>query len=641
MADNWWSDTPTAAQGGWWSSAPVVTPDKYQQAAQEDVAAAQKAGVPQDTGFAHRVVSGMTLGALPTIMAGLETPLEMVKRGTLDPSEAYSYAKARENLLNQKSQENTGGLGTAAEIAGGVLTGGNAAKAGLTFLKPGQGLAARTGAMAGEGAAYGGLTGFNEGEGMDRLTGAGKGAALGAALGGTLPLAGSAISTAASPVISNILARTDPEGAARARLARALMESGIGPADVGQNVANAAKAGQPMFTVADALGNPGQRLLSTVTRAPGEGRTEAVNFLENRQAGQARRVSNALAEGLNAPETADQTITALKAQRKAAADANYGAARTDAGAVNVTPALDAADSQLPTGVAAASGLPDNSLEGTVRAARGMLSNGQEQVTDFSRALQIKKELDFQIENASPSLQRALGPIRDALDDQLAATSKPYAAARDTFRQQSQAIEAVPQGRAAAMRGRHEDTIPAFQGMAPEQQSAFRVGYADPLIEQTNNAAIGVNKVRPLLADGPQAELSAFAAPGEGQRLGERLARENTMFETRNHALGGSKTADNLADEAASGIDPRIFWNLVHGNVGGAISNVIHHSGNALTGNTPAVRSQLAQLLLARGSDPQMGTTMSEIVAQLQRRQQLGAFLGRTATTAQGEGVGQR
>jgi hypothetical protein len=33
-----------------------------------------------------------------------------------------------------------------------------------------------------------------------------------------------------------------------------------------------------------------------------------------------------------------------------------------------------------------------------------------------------------------------------------------------------------------MRGRIENTIPAFEALAPEGQQAYRAGYVDPLIE---------------------------------------------------------------------------------------------------------------------------------------------------------------
>ena len=42
--------------------------------------------------------------------------------------------------------------------------------------------------------------------------------------------------------------------------------------------------------MADAMGNAGQRMLSTVARAPGEGRTAVVQALDARQGDQGRRL---------------------------------------------------------------------------------------------------------------------------------------------------------------------------------------------------------------------------------------------------------------------------------------------------------------------------------------------------------------
>ena len=75
----------------------------------------------------------------------------------------------------------------------------------------------------------------------------------------------------------------------------------------------------------------------------------------------------------------------------------------------------------------------------------------------------------------------------------------------------------------------------------------------------------------------------------------------TMFETRNAALGGSKTADNLADADALGIDPSIVGYILHGNYGGAVRWLIHAGSNAVTGNTPKVRPAVADLLLRNGA----------------------------------------
>jgi hypothetical protein len=40
-------------------------------------------------------------------------------------------------------------------------------------------------------------------------------------------------------------------------------------------------------------------------------------------------------------------------------------------------------------------------------------------------------------------------------------------------------------------------------------------------------------------------------------LQRQIGRENTMFQTRNQAMGGSKTADNLNDDAAMAVSPEI------------------------------------------------------------------------------------
>jgi hypothetical protein len=50
------------------------------------------------------------------------------------------------------------------------------------------------------------------------------------------------------------------------------------------------------------------------------------------------------------------------------------------------------------------------------------------------------------------------------------------AANLRFAQATRNIEAVQTGRNAAMRGRAEDTIPAFQALQPEGQAAFRIGF---------------------------------------------------------------------------------------------------------------------------------------------------------------------
>jgi hypothetical protein len=270
-----------------------LKPDKYRQAAIEERAALD----PPDAGITRRLVHGATLGADNTLLAAAMTPLEMVKRGTINPAEGYSYAKAREDLALEEARKNTGLAGSAAEILGGGFAGGGLASGGLTatrFLNSAApSLLGRTAAMGADAAALGGVAGFNEGNSLsERAAGAGQGALLGGLIGGALPVVGTVGKAVASPFISNIMARYNPRGFAEGQVARGVMESGRSTADIADDVVMAANEGQGMFTVADAMGNAGQRLLSTTARAPGAGRTQVADFprVDTSAAGNACRV---------------------------------------------------------------------------------------------------------------------------------------------------------------------------------------------------------------------------------------------------------------------------------------------------------------------------------------------------------------
>jgi hypothetical protein len=183
----------------------------------------------------------------------------------------------------------------------------------------------------------------------DRLTKAGESALTGALVGGALPIGFAAAKGVVSPFLSNIIAQINPEGLARRQVARAIVESGEAPDEIARALQRAQVQGQGHFTVADALGNAGQRMLSTVARAPGEGRTSVANFLENRQAGQGRRIINALAEEFDAPETAAQVECRLTQARDEAANAEFGAVRNDANLVDLTRAIARIDETVSPG----------------------------------------------------------------------------------------------------------------------------------------------------------------------------------------------------------------------------------------------------------------------------------------------------
>jgi hypothetical protein len=618
-----------------------LKPDKYQQAAIDERSALDN---PADAGLTRRLAHGATLGADNTVLAAALTPFEMMKRGTMDPREGYNYAKAREDLIMDESRRNTGVAGTAAELLGGGVAGGGLARGGVTASRfMGDGLLGRTAASALDSSALGGVAGFNEGNGLsERATNAGGGALVGGLIGGAMPGAGALARGVASPFISNIMARLNPEGYAQRQVARAVIESGRPTSDIAGDVVQAANEGQGVYTVADALGNSGQRMLSTVARAPGEGRTAVVNAMEARQGTQGRRVSNALSEGFNTPETAAQTEARLTTARGAEAAAAYGAVRSDARPVDLSAAIAHADDTLTPGVnqiaQPRSNIANDSAEAALQQFRDRLTDGRSVLTDFTAVQRVRGDLSDAVQTAQRAGQgnkaRLLGGLLRQIDTAMENASAGHLAANRNFAQASRDIEAVQAGRQAATRGRTEDTIPAYQGLTPEGQGAFRSGYTDPLIANTQGAAFGVNKARPLLNDAFAAEADAMA-PGNAL-MQRRLGREQRMFETRNQALGGSKTADNLADADALGIDPSLVGHVLSGNYGAAAKSLISAGSNVVTGNTPQVRAAVADILLQRGANVSSGSfdrMINETIGKIQMVQEMARNGSRVAAGA--------
>lgn len=648
------------------------TPDKYQQAALDEQAALKAKGIDEGAGLTRRLAHGATLGADSTLLAGALAPFEAIKRG-VGLGEGYNYAKAREDQIINDARQNTGALGTAAEVLGGGVAGGGLANGGITaarMLGPNAGILGRTAASALDASALGGFSGAMEGNGSDRLTNALKGAALGGALGAGVPLAATVAGGVAAPILSNLRARINPEGYATSQVARAISESGMTPGQIGQDIANANTAGLP-YTLADALGNPGQRMLSTVARAPGEGRTNAVNFLEGRQAGQGQRVGDVLDEALGAGPTARQTSAQLMKQAQQESAPLYQEALAQKPVWNER--LQDFFNDPITQQGLRHGVAVQRLESL--AAGTKFNPNDYAITGFNEAGDpimsavpnmrtinlIKKGWDNILEGYRDKTTgklvldeygRALDNVRRSFLNQVDSVNPAYAQARKLYAGPAQIKDAVNFGQRAAGRGRAADNLDQFNSLPGPSQQGFRQGYADTLAGKVENGAPGVNKVRPLTSDKASQELQALSLhqgptqPGQLDPLSKRLAWEQRMFETRNQALGNSKTAENLADSDAMSVDPNLVKSIVTGDWGGALKHALRSGSNALTGNTAAVREQIGKILLQRGTNPnQISKMVGDAVKRIQFVQNLARNVGRgaaggLAVAAQGPSVTQ-
>ncbi|MGK6313733.1 hypothetical protein [Neorhizobium sp. DT-125] len=559
------------------------------------------------------------------IFAGDYNPLGMIARGLNAPFASdtktadYERALAEERGLDASDAENRGGYRLAGQLAGGVAGGVGLAKNGMSLAANvadrGAGLARVSGASLVDGAVLGGIQGFGSGEGIeDRLYSAGIGGLTGGAIGAVAPGAVAGVSKVAKGAVAPFVAPFMPEPYAREAVATALRRSGKTPDEIAGILRYAAEEGQPMYNVADAMGYSGQRLMSTVARNPSDARQMVAEALQRRQAGQGERLAQFVAEGLEAGDTAAQRQATLTGARTTEANRLYAAARRDAGAVNVTPVLETIDQTLNPGVNRVVNPRDNigydTIEGALARVRRMISDGNSQVTDFDTLFRAKLDIDDMIQRAegqgAGNRAHYLDQVQRQIDNALAEASPSYAQARDTFARDSRKIEAVEAGRSAFRPSqRADDTLSAFGAMTPEEQAAFRAGYADPAIARLEAASMSptTNKARILQTPKYEEELRAFAAPDQADRLGRRIGREQRMFDTAAAALGGSKTADNLADAAdMSKLDPGVMSSLFRQDYIGALMNGLQKTMSTAKGTPPAVIERMARTIIETNPD---------------------------------------
>lgn len=502
------------------------------------------------------------------------------------------------------------------EAGGSLTTAIPAAQAGATATRfvPGQaagltGLAQRGAAGAVDGLAWGTLYGAGAAREGERAEGAAQGGLIGAGAGFAAPVVAGMAGYGA-----NMLGLTSRAARARDRIAGLLSRSRQSPDDLRDALQAAARDGQPEFTVGDAMGRTGRAEFGRLSRTASDTGDEVFRTLEGRQLGAQRRVSDAVDTAATGRRgyTSGMAQDDIIAARNTLADQQYGAARGQAGAVDPTAAIQKADEFLTPGpaaqVAQPSNIADDGVEATVRRARALLTDGESIVSDFQTAFRRKQELDAMIENASQTVRRQLIPIRNALDDSLAAASPPYAQARDNFRTASQTADAIDSGRGMVGRSRYEDTMRAYGGMTPEQQAGARVGYGSRTVENVRRGVPTGDPTRSLRGIDTSQEIDSMFGP----QLNRQVAREYDMFRSYNAVAGGSPTASRLAEDAggASGIAGTIS-DAAGLNIGGLARRGMQSGLALMRGESEPVREMIARALLSNNPD--------EVIRMMQQR----------------------
>lgn len=499
------------------------------------------------------------------------------------------------------------------------------------------------------GAVEGGLQGAGNADGQNVLANAGRGAGLGLLIGGAAPAvvgaAGAAKNAVKNPttgVIDSMFGIANGRKANDAVLG-ALRSSGNKADDIAAMLAKAAQQGQPEFRLMDALGTSGQRQASGLARQGGDAGTEIADFLKQRQLDQGDRVGGFVEDafGLRGT-TAAKTTDALTAARGTAADAAYSAARGNAAPVDVRGALGVIDSRI--GGMQGSGIVGDGIDGKLAGYRARIAgdgNGLgagvtgAELSDFDRVLNLKQAVQDDIGAAVRAGRnneaRELGKLVSELDGALEGSSDMYRTANDGFREASKVIGAVDDGAAMAKGGRYGDNVPAFNAMTTDQQVAARIGYGDDLMGKLERVtAPTANRAAPLRSTKRVNEADAMTLDPALYR--DRLGRENTMWETQNRALGGSRTADNMADQeamsqlAGGAMDAaKSAANLQFGDTVAKIGSML---GPIAKGQNDATRQLIAKALMS-GDSSVLAPALRQSATSESKRRMIEALLRQT------------
>jgi hypothetical protein len=604
--------------------------------------------------FGRGVANSTTLGFADELGAGARWLGGKILpwRGEVTWDQALDEVRGSDNAVAEANP----GSSIAGNVTGALGLGAGLARAGLSMsanaIERGAGLGRVAAASAGEGAVLGGVSGFGGGEGADdRIGSAVTGGLTGLGVGLAVPVAIAGGGKFAKTVTAPVMARIMPERYAKDAIGTALQRSGRTPDQIADIMQGAIEDGQRGYAVMDALGHTGQRLASTVARNPHDERQAFVEFVRRRQSGAGERLSNAIAEGFDTFDTAAQRTAAMTAARGEQANRMYAAARKDAGPVNVSKAIEAIDDTLNPGLSNVFNPRDkiahDSIEGALARVRAMITDGRSSLTDFNAVFRAKLDIDDMIQRAegqgAGNRAHYLSFVQRQIDDALANASPSYTAARDAFSKASREIDAVDVGKAATRpSSRAEDNVGAFAAMTPEQQAAFRAGYADPLIARVESTSMSptTNKARVLQTPKLEQELQAFAAPGKAEQLGRRIGREQRMFDTANAALGNSKTADNLADAAdLAQFDPGILAAFATGGFSGALMNGIGRVASELKGTPPSVAQRIARAMMEADAEAARQILMQG-ASKVQGNDRLRALIGTMLTTGGASGAGR-
>ncbi|MDE2473405.1 MAG: hypothetical protein KGL35_33020 [Bradyrhizobium sp.] len=602
-------------------------------------AAARPVGKPGNyyTDLLRLAAHGLTLGFSDEILGAANAMGDVVTKPGTSFSDAYKQRVDEERTLLDQAHANTGNMGLAAEIAGGlVLPGGVVARAGSKVgagllramsggLMTGEGIGGTLGGSAAVGGAFGGIQRAGDAEVnpnasmgdalRQRLAAGLEGAGQGAMIGGALPMAGAAMKPILGPVAStvgNMINTTfRPAATAETRVLQAvdrmpgggLMSQKLD--NMQMQMQDAQAVGVPA-TMADLGGYNTQRAARSIVTLPGEGSANMVASLSGRQLNSPDRVTQYLSEAMADPSLFYKTLDKIDSERSDLAGPLYKKAFDENPMVNTEPVLRKLNDLLSTTAGKTrSALTSvaKELVTTPQVGDGTINTANAVKVGLVSTHAVKEMIDDMVGVAMRSGENAqagkLLEVKRTLLDQMKGVSPDYDHARDIYAGRSALMNAMEDG-ASAINSKSQVVAKDLERMPDSERQMWVMGLARSLRDKMDNAPDGADVVKRIFGTPRMREVIREAIGNDRAyaRFANQMSLESRMTETNQMARGGSQTANKLAEVGEITPDLSAIGHLMHGNVIKAAGSVVGGPLARMSGMSPAVASDMGDMLMS-------------------------------------------
>lgn len=574
--------------------------------------------------FAKDVVSGS--------LAGLDYLADKAE-GKTGPTFGQRYANNLDtlNAVQAKYEQQNPNLGTLGSVLS-VFAAGNPSQ-GAAFTQPAS-LGQRVWAGAKSGGALGGLFGLGQagGDVGDRLTRAAESGIIGAGVGGAIPLIGAAlkpVGQAAGNAFHKVgemtgLSEPNYQGMAQDELGTALARDQVNPADIASQLA--ASGGKPV-TAMDVGGTNTQRLARKLVTQPGEAGDKITQFLSERSQDQGGRVLSDITKHLSQNTDVYGVADDLMAQRSQQSAPLWQKAMSQPPVITDRLKSFAEDPDIQQGMkqgialarreALAKGIP---FDPNAYAITDFNAAGEPQIGKVPtwRTWQAAKEgLDERIESfrdgvtgklPSNKTVNSLISLKNSLVNELKSVNPEYGPALAAWAGPSQSKTALDMGE-AFLRADPEQIKTITTKLSPADLDFYRIGAARAIQDKANAAADSADLSKRLFGNARiRDQIETVFGEKAADAFGEAMGAEGKMASTSRFVLGGSNTANKLADVADSGNQfgrDMVLGTLHGGPKAGVISATLgaaHRGINNLFNPplNPMVANHVATALTASG-----------------------------------------